>query len=74
MHPALLVDEILRQVFDFCSEHGRATLLSLALSCKAWKDPALDHLWIRLSSLAPLLHLVPGVALVDGVHVSAFFG
>ncbi|KAF8906259.1 hypothetical protein CPB84DRAFT_1675984 [Gymnopilus junonius] len=55
MHPALLIDEILRLIFSFCLECDRKSLLSAARTCKAWKDPALDFIWSRLSSPEPLL-------------------
>jgi len=57
MHPVLLIDEILRHIFIFCS---RASLVSAAQSCKAWKDPALDSVWYRLPSIEPLLFLLRG--------------
>ncbi|EIN09503.1 hypothetical protein PUNSTDRAFT_143049 [Punctularia strigosozonata HHB-11173 SS5] len=63
MHPALLVDEILRQIIEFCysSAERKAdatrTLARLARTCRAWRDPALDRLWWRLDCVAPLLAL-----------------
>jgi hypothetical protein len=60
MHPVLLIDEILRHIFSFCSYYDRASLVSAAQSCKAWKDPALDFLWYRLASIEPLLLILHG--------------
>ncbi|KAH7921291.1 hypothetical protein BV22DRAFT_1096712 [Leucogyrophana mollusca] len=62
MHRALLIDEVLQVIFDLCSETGKKSLCSLARCCKAWKDPALDRIWKRLLSIAPLLSLIPGAA------------
>jgi hypothetical protein len=69
MHRALLIDELLRQIFSIISEDGSETLGALARSCRAWTDPALDFVWMRLTSVAPLLHIIPGVQVVDGIYV-----
>ncbi|KAG6813837.1 hypothetical protein H0H92_006781 [Tricholoma furcatifolium] len=69
MHAALHVDEIIRHIFYFSSEHGHATLNALARCCRVWEGPALDYLWTRLSSIAPLLELIPSVELLNGVYV-----
>lgn len=70
MHRALLIDEILRDIFEFCLESGRGTLVQVARSCKSWKDPALDKIWRRLSWVGPLLDLIPGLSYIEGVYVS----
>ncbi|KAH9913982.1 uncharacterized protein BXZ73DRAFT_81784 [Epithele typhae] len=61
MYLALLIDEILQLVFDFCgdipSPEPGWTYSQLARTCKAWKEPALDRLWARLGSIEPLLAL-----------------
>ncbi|KAI0730738.1 hypothetical protein C8Q76DRAFT_613165 [Earliella scabrosa] len=63
MHAALLIDEILQLVFDFCADLPKTkpgwTFAQLARCCKAWKDPALDRLWARLDGMEPLLALLP---------------
>ncbi|KDQ61540.1 hypothetical protein JAAARDRAFT_150312 [Jaapia argillacea MUCL 33604] len=63
MHQALFVDEIIRDVFEHCSDFEdtefRRSLGRLSRCCRAWKEPALDRLWCRLSSLEPLLSLIP---------------
>ncbi|KAF8075086.1 hypothetical protein FPV67DRAFT_613780 [Lyophyllum atratum] len=69
MQRALLIDEIIRHIFQFSSQDGHGTLNALARSCRAWESPALDYLWIRLSSVAPLLYLIPGIQLVNGIYV-----
>ena len=64
MHIALLIDEILQLVLDHCAELPATdpewTFAQLARCCKAWKDPALDRLWARMSGVGPLLALVSG--------------
>ncbi|KAI0701471.1 hypothetical protein BC835DRAFT_212336 [Cytidiella melzeri] len=61
MHPALLIDEVLEAILEYCSgwerKEYRWTLCQLARSCKAWKDPSLDRLWKRLDCIEPLLSL-----------------
>ncbi|KAL0575182.1 hypothetical protein V5O48_006776 [Marasmius crinis-equi] len=69
MHQALLIDEIVQVVFDSCLDFGSGTLTRVARTCKAWRDPALDRLWYRLTDVTPLLQLVPGVFQVNGVYV-----
>lgn len=73
MHQALLVDELLRLIFSFAAEDGSATLSALARSCRAWTDPALDFVWVKLTSVVPLLYTIPDVYLVDGVYVCDTF-
>ncbi|RPD59036.1 hypothetical protein L226DRAFT_614191 [Lentinus tigrinus ALCF2SS1-7] len=62
MHPALLIDEVLQLIFDFCADLPKTepkwTYAQLARCCRAWKDPALDRLWDRLNGVGPLLALV----------------
>ncbi|KAF5373247.1 hypothetical protein D9615_007435 [Tricholomella constricta] len=69
MQRALLIDEIIRHIFQGSLEDGLGTLNALARSCRAWEGPALDYLWTRLFSIAPLLHLIPSVQLVNGIYV-----
>ncbi|KAJ2929308.1 hypothetical protein H1R20_g7786, partial [Candolleomyces eurysporus] len=47
---------------------GRKRLLAIARVCSTFRDPALDCLWKCLGSLVPLLLLIDGVSLVDGVY------
>ena len=60
MHPALLVDELLREVFDLCCSDNeyRKTLVQLARCCQAWKEPALQKAWENLPCITPLTKLV----------------
>ncbi|KAF9038465.1 hypothetical protein BJ165DRAFT_1531555 [Panaeolus papilionaceus] len=59
MHFALLLDEILRLIFEDCD---RKYLVSAALTCKAWKDPALDVVWQKLDSSKPWLDFLENPA------------
>ena len=60
MHPALLIDELLREVVDHCCSDNeyRKMLVQLARCCKAWKEPALRKAWEDLPSITPLMELV----------------
>lgn len=75
MHSVLLIDEILRNIFNLCLYHDRHrhTLVSASRSCKSWKDPALDLVWARLTSFKPLLLLLPGILVIDGEYVCLNF-
>ncbi|PIL32752.1 hypothetical protein GSI_04867 [Ganoderma sinense ZZ0214-1] len=46
----------------------RRTLLSLAVSCRAFFDPALDILWYSLDNIHPLLKLLPTYQRHDSVY------
>lgn len=70
MHQALLIDEIVRDIFSICAEERHGSLCRLARCCKSWRDPALDNLWRRLACMTPLLRLLPGFEEKDGVFVS----
>ena len=64
MHSVLLLDEVIRIVLDnIDSDSNRSsaikTFYRIATVCRAWKDPALDYLWASLTSVDPLLALLP---------------
>ncbi|KAJ7066527.1 hypothetical protein C8F01DRAFT_1019901 [Mycena amicta] len=65
MHRVLLLDEVLRQIFELCPNY---CLPVAARTCRSWKEPAVDILWSHLRSLAPLLELIPRLVCVDGVY------
>ena len=48
----------------------RRTLLSLAISCHAFFDPALDMLWHSLDNIHPLLKILPNYQRRDSTYVS----
>ena len=66
MLPAILRDpdttqKLLEAILD--TPGGRRSLVRLARTCKAFRDPALDLLWRDLDSLTPLLGLFPSAIL-----------
>lgn len=76
MHRVLLIDEILRGVFehidgdvDVDRQPVRYTFASLARVCQAWRDPALDFLWRFQHSTDPLFSLIPGAVLKENTTV-----
>lgn len=78
MHQALLIDEILQIILEFCAEWGwhdyRWTLYQLSQCCSAWKDPALDRLWCRLDGERPLVRLLRVKDTISTEHqVNIFF-
>lgn len=56
MHPCLLVDEIARKILDYAPKRDQ---FSLAITCKAFAEPALDTLWHEQRSLVPLIRCMP---------------
>ncbi|RXW15705.1 hypothetical protein EST38_g10149 [Candolleomyces aberdarensis] len=48
---------------------GRQNLAWLALTCKAFLEPALDQLWRSLNTLYPLFKILPAFIQTDGTHV-----
>ncbi|KII87902.1 hypothetical protein PLICRDRAFT_651552 [Plicaturopsis crispa FD-325 SS-3] len=61
MSHCLHIDEILRKVvLEIYAYGGLRTLRNLAITCTAFREPALDELWHRQSSLAPLIQCLPG--------------
>ncbi|KAF8065070.1 hypothetical protein FPV67DRAFT_1782072 [Lyophyllum atratum] len=76
MHPCLKIPEILSAIFENIINRqywttplaGSATLLNLALTCKMFKDPALDVLWHTIQTLDPLVHCLPA----DAIRLTRF--
>jgi hypothetical protein len=48
---------------------SKGNLLGLALTCKAFLEPALDRLWRSLNCLFPLLKILPAFSQSDGTYV-----
>ena len=67
MHQALLISEILNEIFSRCSKH---TLLQTALVCHAWSDVALDEIWrdVTIGTFASLLQIVAPLVPRGGVR------
>ncbi|KAK0466998.1 uncharacterized protein EV420DRAFT_1506603 [Desarmillaria tabescens] len=61
MHQVLLIDEILQEIFHWCSVLEVNVLSQAARTCQAWKEPALDALYRQLPSVEPLWSLLPSV-------------
>ncbi|KAG2066017.1 hypothetical protein BDR04DRAFT_1160737 [Suillus decipiens] len=65
MHLCILPPEILLQIFSICDLYqlqpicSRATLASLARTCRILKEPALDTLWKRIEGFEPLIACLP---------------
>lgn len=57
MHPIVAIDEIFQILLT--SVGDQVTLLSLALSCRAFYEPAMDDLWYQLEGMRPLIELLP---------------
>ncbi|TFK49368.1 hypothetical protein OE88DRAFT_1736992 [Heliocybe sulcata] len=71
MHQALVLPDLLREILSHLqvqkrwndtadTKRERQHLIWVALTCKAFLDPALDVLWFRIDSLTPLLKLLDG--------------
>ncbi|KAI9574109.1 hypothetical protein HD554DRAFT_2309665 [Boletus coccyginus] len=85
MHRALYLEEILRNIFSYIPfviplpgppltpVRGRfrsqSDMLSLATTCKAFKEPALDMLWASLQDLSPLIRCLPEQSWIISQHV-----
>ncbi|SJL04023.1 uncharacterized protein ARMOST_07380 [Armillaria ostoyae] len=61
MHQVLLIDEILQEIFHWCSVLEVNVLTQAARTCQAWKEPALDALYRELPSVEPLWTLLPSL-------------
>lgn len=65
MHPCLAVEDILNTIFDHadpedCNVEKRiSTFHSLALTCKAFLDPALDRVWRTQWGIENLIRVLP---------------
>ncbi|KAJ6521807.1 hypothetical protein DFH09DRAFT_1424500 [Mycena vulgaris] len=49
--------------------HRNESLVNILLTCKAFTEPALDLLWRELTSLRPLLKLLPSFTEASGVNM-----
>ena len=61
VHVCLLSAEILREIFAAIREDSdfRATIATLARTCRTLKEPALDLLWKNIIGFEPLLSCLP---------------
>jgi hypothetical protein len=61
---ALSINEVFTQILSFAMsgmEHcdGQRTVAAVAVTCRDFKEPALDILWAEQSSLRPLIKQIP---------------
>lgn len=65
--------DLLRQVLQGASvgfpEWEPIDFANTALTCRAFREPALDSLWRELASFIPLLRLIPGFTISNGLYV-----
>jgi hypothetical protein len=60
-HHALTVPDVVREIISkLAEEDNKQDLFSAAQCCKAFTNPSLDMLWRNMTSIVPLLNLVPG--------------
>ncbi|KAF8549986.1 hypothetical protein OG21DRAFT_1500086 [Imleria badia] len=61
MHHALEIQEIVSNIFDHFSDDNTAapSLAALAITCRTFKEPALDVLWRTLDDLSALARCLP---------------
>jgi hypothetical protein len=61
MHHSLQITEVLSHIFEyvFNDEQGQRNISALALTCQAFRDPALAILWRQMTSLVPLIKCFP---------------
>ena len=85
MHHALHIEEILVHIFSFCNTikrrrsprparrelwYANGYLVTLAGTCKTFKEPALDMIWAELNDLTPLVRCLPATSWVESEGVS----
>jgi hypothetical protein len=60
MKKCFAIDEVLQEILDHVYDDGDGcgSLVSLALTAKAFKEPALNRLWSSLCSLDPFYHVI----------------
>lgn len=68
MHATLSIPELVEKIAFHVLDNPDAagTLFSLALSCRALSDIALDALWREMDSLLPLFQLFPSLSFHSG--------
>ncbi|KAJ7476430.1 hypothetical protein FB451DRAFT_1557344 [Mycena latifolia] len=61
--------EVLRHMSRSSQDRPKSALASIARTCKAFTEPALDLLWRELTALLPLLKLLPAMMEASGVYM-----
>jgi len=59
MHHCLAIQEIVRLIVGNLHEAYKSSVLALACTCRAFENPALDHLWYQQTSLKTLFKCLP---------------
>ncbi|KAG6811508.1 hypothetical protein H0H92_007110 [Tricholoma furcatifolium] len=63
------VFEALEEICNSGSQGSKRSLLSAALTCSMFNDPATAILWKSMDSISPLIQLLPTVELVNGIYM-----
>lgn len=63
MHRLFQIDEVLREIFIHLGAHD---LIHLTRTCKAFKDPAIDTIWLNAGSIPALVKLLPEGLVIPG--------
>ena len=61
MHRCLQIDEILDRVVSYYK--NKAMLVNIALTCRLFYDPAMNHCWHYLDHVSALIQLLPDDAI-----------
>lgn len=67
MHPALCIDEILREIFAHVAQ--KDDLRGMALACRTLYEPVMDDIWTSPRSLKGLIRCLPE-ELLDDIDVT----
>lgn len=59
MHHCLAIAEIQHLIFEIIREEDYPFLATLAHTCRAFKESALNSLWYELSGISPLFRCLP---------------
>lgn len=66
MHTCLQVEDIVHEIIKvFSDARDRRSITTVARTCKAFHEPAMDALWRKLDGLGPLLECMPGDLLCE---------
>ncbi|KAI0812295.1 hypothetical protein BC629DRAFT_1436394 [Irpex lacteus] len=66
MHTCLQVEDIVHEIIKvFSDARDRRSITTVARTCKAFHEPAMDALWRKMDGLGPLLECMPGDLLCE---------
>lgn len=67
MHPCLSVPDIIHLICnEIRQQDRRSDLASLARTCRAWSEIALENLWYKIDSMEPFIKCMPQGLWQDG--------